>query len=163
VTWGDDMLDYVYLQMAGTPRDTLYEHQAPWDTSDLVAYFNSNTMNVVNHMGHANESYVMKMGQSDAVGLTNTNPFFVYSQGCYAGAFDIADSMAEQFTSGAEVPRGDHDSLWWYAGLGLRLLDLFQRSSCRRSTRARHPWGRPTAAKRPRRPGRVTAACAGRL
>jgi len=99
VTWGGDMLDYVYLQMAGSPHDTLYERDGSWSLSTLVnTYLNTGTMNVVNHMGHANESYVMKMGPSDASGLTNANPFFIYSQGCYAGAFDIADSMAEYFT-----------------------------------------------------------------
>lgn len=99
VTWGGNMLDYVYLQMADSPRDTLYERDGYWSMSTLVnTYYNTGNMNVVNHMGHANESYVMKMGPSDAAGLSNPNPFFIYSQGCYAGAFDIADSMAEQFT-----------------------------------------------------------------
>ena len=86
VTWGGDMLDYVYLQMAGSPYDTLYERDGYWTASDLLSYFNSGTMNVVNHMGHANESWVMKLEPSDAAGLANVNPFFIYSQGVLRGA-----------------------------------------------------------------------------
>ena len=131
VTWGGDMLDYVVLQMGGSPYDTLYERDGYWTTGDLLAYFNSGAMNVVNHMGHANETYVMKMEPSDAAGLTNVNPFFIYSQGCYAGAFDIADCMAEQFT--VKGTGGCHAVIMnsrygWYApGSVFGTSNLFQR------------------------------------
>jgi len=98
-TWGGDMLDYLYLQMSGIPRETLYDRDGSWSGSTLINnYLNSNSLNTINHMGHANESTVMKMGTSDASGLSNTSPFFIYSQGCYAGAFDDSDCMAEYFT-----------------------------------------------------------------
>jgi len=98
-TWGGDMLDYLYHQMGGIPRDMLYDRNGEWTASTLIdVYLNSNTTNTVFHMGHSNESTVMKMGVSDAASLTNTNPFFIYTQGCYAGAFDFTDCMAEAFT-----------------------------------------------------------------
>jgi len=85
--------------MAGMPLDKLYDRDGSWSSSTLVNnYLDSNNLNTVNHMGHANESTVMKLYSSDVTGLSNTNPFFVYSQGCYAGAFDDSDCMAETFT-----------------------------------------------------------------
>lgn len=131
VTWGGDMLDYVVLQMAGSPYDTLYERDGYWTTGDLLAAFNSDGMNVVNHMGHANETWVMKMDPSDAAGLSNVNPFFVYSQGCYAGAFDIGDCMAEQFTvkgnGGCHAVIMNSRYGWYAPGSVFGTSTLFQR------------------------------------
>lgn len=102
VSWGGNMLDYLRQQMAGTPIQTLYDRDGVWSSSTLVNnYLNSDILNTINHMGHANESTVMKLYPSDVTGLTNTNPFFIYSQGCDAGAFDDSDCMAEYFTTKA--------------------------------------------------------------
>jgi hypothetical protein len=131
-TWGGDMLDYLYLQMGGIPRDTLYDRDGYWSSTTLInTYLNTGTMNTVNHMGHANTTSVMKMGPSDASGLSNPNPFFIYSQGCYSGAFDDGDCMAEYFT--VKGSGGCHAVIMnsrygWYApGSVLGTSNLFQR------------------------------------
>lgn len=100
VSYGGDMLDYLSLQMADTNLDKLYDRDGSWSPSTLInSYLDSDTVNTINHMGHANETYVMKLDPSDVTALTNTHPFFIYSQGCYAGAFDQTDCMAEYFTA----------------------------------------------------------------
>lgn len=69
-----------------------------WPKSALISLMNSN-IHVFNHLGHANETYCMKLYTSDLSGLTNTDSFFVYSQGCYPGAFDYSDCFAEVLTT----------------------------------------------------------------
>jgi PKD repeat protein len=92
---------------------TLYDRDYAghnWPTSALVSRINAG-LNVINHLGHANTIYVMKLGTADADALTNTDYFIGYSQGCYAGAFDnrdatpgwyfLADSIGEHLTLAA--------------------------------------------------------------
>jgi hypothetical protein len=56
-------------------------------------------IHVFNHLGHANETYCMKLNASSLPSLTNTDYFFVYSQGCYPGAFDTTNCFAEVLTT----------------------------------------------------------------
>ncbi len=101
-TWGGNNKDYVYEMMAGIPYDTLYDRDGTWSASDLINnYFNSDNLNIVNHLGHANDTYDMKLYESDVDNITNNNPFFIYSQGCYPGNFTANDvCFAEKFTVG---------------------------------------------------------------
>lgn len=46
----------------------------------------------VNHLGHSSEYYALGLQMQEIQSLRNEYPFFVYSQGCYAGAFDSATS-----------------------------------------------------------------------
>ena len=78
--------------------NTLYEEDAPWNKSDIIQRFNNNEYSIINHLGHANTSYVMMFYNSDADLLTNTNPLFVYSQGCLPGNFE-GDCIAEHLTT----------------------------------------------------------------
>ncbi|MBN1800752.1 MAG: PKD domain-containing protein [Candidatus Lokiarchaeota archaeon] len=69
---------------------TLYDRDLDpyeWDSSDLIPILNSG-VHVINHLGHANVNTVMKMTISEVDSLVNDKYFFVYSQGCYCGAFD---------------------------------------------------------------------------
>ncbi len=101
-TWGGDNKDYVYEMMAGVPCDKLYDRDGTWSGTTLINnYFNSDNLNIVNHLGHANDTYDMKIYNSDIDDITNTKPFFVYSQGCYPGNFTANDlCFAEKFTVG---------------------------------------------------------------
>ena len=101
-TWGGDNKDYVYEMMANVPNDKLYDKNGTWSATTLINdYFNSDNLNIVNHLGHANDTYDMKLDESDIDNITNTNPFFVYSQGCYPGNFTANDlCFAEKFTVG---------------------------------------------------------------
>ncbi|MGC9308203.1 MAG: C25 family cysteine peptidase [Thermoplasmatota archaeon] len=112
-TWGGDYMDELIngscangYCTVGVPGDlynisTLYDRDWPgnnsWPKSEIIQYMNDGT-HMINHLGHANSGYVMKMYNSDADALTNTEFFFAYSQGCIAGAFDDNDCIAEHFT-----------------------------------------------------------------
>lgn len=79
--------------------DTLYDNFSFfWSTDSLLNLINSNNYSIFNHLGHANETYVMKLEFEQADALTNSNPVFVYSQGCYPGHFPV-DCMAERLTT----------------------------------------------------------------
>ena len=83
------------------PFDTsanLYDQDADWPASELVGLMNGGT-HVFNHLGHANQTYNMKLTTAALSQLTNTDSFFVYSQGCQAGWFDQDDCFAEQITA----------------------------------------------------------------
>ena len=69
-----------------------------WPNSELKNIINSNSVHLINHLGHASETYNMKLYNSEVDALTNTEYFFAYSQGCDAGAFDYNDCIAEHFT-----------------------------------------------------------------
>ena len=102
IPWGGDYKDevkdgssnYSYTTV-GFPQppfvvDTLYDRDYPghnWPKSELINRLN-NDPNIVNHMGHANPTSVMKLYNADADALTNSKYFFGWTQGCYAGSFD---------------------------------------------------------------------------
>jgi len=75
---------------------TLYEENGTYSPGNVIEGLNAGP-HVVNHLGHANRTYVMGLQNYQVDALTNTSPFLVYSQGCYAGAFDHSDCIAEHF------------------------------------------------------------------
>ena len=82
-----------------TFTDTLYD--APgyeWSADDFAAQVNANRFAVINHLGHSNTDYNLKLSNADADALVNSKPVVIYSQGCIAGAFD-RDCIAEHFTT----------------------------------------------------------------
>jgi hypothetical protein len=121
VTFGDEYMEELIdgsnhngYSTVGIPSNTytisrLYDHNwsgfdinNPWDTGwetqDIVARIN-NGVHFINHLGHSATTYNLRMTPGDTEDLTNTIFPFIYSQGCYAGAFDdVSDSMAEYFT-----------------------------------------------------------------
>jgi hypothetical protein len=56
-------------------------------------------VHVLNHLGHANFTYDMKLITGDLPALTNTDYFFLYSQGCDPGGFDAAQCFGEVITT----------------------------------------------------------------
>lgn len=91
----------------------LYEMISNWEEDDIFEQFNNTGLHLINHLGHSNTTYNMKMSAS----ALNTNNFtndgnsrgyvIGYSQGCYNGAFDnrnsggmygTSDCFAEKFT-----------------------------------------------------------------
>ena len=93
-----------------------------WTGSKIVDEINNGNINYINHIGHGNVIADMKIGIpgllsltrpefreifTEVNGLRNDEYFIVYSQGCFAGAFDAGgdeyfpysrDSIAEHFT-----------------------------------------------------------------
>jgi hypothetical protein len=120
VTFGDDSMEELInsshangYSTTGIPLSTftfskLYDHDWPgfdlnnpwgtgWPTSEIINRINQG-VHFINHLGHSNTQYNMRMVPSDIDDLTNTVLPLIYSQGCYAGAFDQGESMAEAFT-----------------------------------------------------------------
>ncbi|MFX1399326.1 MAG: C25 family cysteine peptidase [Promethearchaeota archaeon] len=80
--------------------DTLYDRDLildEWTKHDLIPLINDG-VHIINHLGHADNSDVMKMWRFDINNsFTNNNYFFVYSQGCFAGAFDNREILAGNY------------------------------------------------------------------
>ncbi len=102
--WGgnykDQIMDangssYAGYTTLGVPDDyiktSLYERDGGWTDTNLENAMNTG-LNFINHLGHAYNGEVMKITCSEADVLTNSEPFFAYSQGCYCGAFDNRDA-----------------------------------------------------------------------
>jgi hypothetical protein len=82
--------------------DRLYDYLWPghnWPTDEVMDRIEGGVQ-IVNHLGHSIYDYTLKMTPIDVLVLNNTEPIFVYTQGCYAGGFDTLDieCMAEVFT-----------------------------------------------------------------
>nr|MBN2277003.1 choice-of-anchor J domain-containing protein [candidate division Zixibacteria bacterium] len=86
--------------------EKLYDLTYPgndWPQSAFTSRVNGG-VHLVNHYGHCNTSYALKMTSSDCLSQFTNNDFcFIYSQGCYAGNFDDAECWAEYATI-----KGDH-------------------------------------------------------
>jgi len=110
-TYGDWYMEEIRLgastwgyTTAGVPLDwtttTFYEEFGSWSGSQFISKMSSGC-HMAHHLGHANETYDVKVYVSDipsftADGLTHTYNFG-YSQGCYAGCFDESDCIHEEF------------------------------------------------------------------
>jgi hypothetical protein len=123
-TWGGDYMDEMIggssmhgHTTVGVPTNwnisTLYERDGNWGASQLFPLLSSGP-NLINHLGHANVDYVLKLYsyQVNNSNITNNgvNQNFssvLYTQGCYAGSFDnrttsgsyVDDCIAEKFIS----------------------------------------------------------------
>ncbi|MCK9205041.1 MAG: C25 family cysteine peptidase, partial [Bacteroidales bacterium] len=85
--------------------DKMYDETNYWSASDLINRFNQGRA-FLYHSGHANETYVMKLSNSD---ITNANFSqvngiihnftFVSTHGCNCGAFDYSDCIAEKMVN----------------------------------------------------------------
>jgi len=101
IVQGSSLWGYTTLGFAANPRiqvTRFYDRQRTWSAADMIHALNSNTYGIVNHLGHANETYDLRLYNGNVDALTNTHGFFVYSQGCDSGAFDV-DCIAEHFTT----------------------------------------------------------------
>jgi subtilisin family serine protease len=88
-----------FIDCSAFSEDTLYDKpNFDWGADSILKIINSSEYSIINHLGHANEQYVMKFYTDEADNLTNTNPMFAYSQGCYPGHFPV-DCMAEHLTT----------------------------------------------------------------
>jgi hypothetical protein len=80
--------------------DLLYELTYPgndWPQAEIISRINSG-VHIVNHYGHCNTNWSLKMTSNDISQFTNYDYCFIYSQGCYCGQFDDVDGWAEKVT-----------------------------------------------------------------
>jgi hypothetical protein len=111
LTWGGDYKDQIKdgstahgYTTVGFPATmntgTLYDRDGTWSKTTLINMMETG-LNIVNHLGHCNTDYAMKMYLSDIPSFDNDGTVhsynFVYSQGCYSGAFDATSCFAEEF------------------------------------------------------------------
>lgn len=115
-TWGSDYLELLIGQRddngyltngipAAYPIDKMYDENGDWSGTDLINQLNQGYP-MLNHSGHANETYVMKLTNWDItdenfylVNGTNHNYTIVYTHGCLCGSFDYNDCIAEKMVS----------------------------------------------------------------
>ena len=90
--------------------DTLYDRDGgEWSYQQVLSMMESG-LNIVNHLGHSNVDYALRMTNANIPDFDNDGTVhtynFVYSQGCYCGSFDNrnsygsyeGDCFAETFT-----------------------------------------------------------------
>ena len=71
--------------------ETLYDTPTyTWSASTLISDLNASPA-LVNSLGHSNATLDSRLTVANVAALTNAFPYFMYSQGCDAGALDQAD------------------------------------------------------------------------
>jgi len=81
-----------------------------WPKEILISQINNGT-HIINHVGHSIYNYNIKMINEDVDALTNNDLCFIYSQGCYAGAFDNDNCSAKHFT--VKTKHGAFAGIWY--------------------------------------------------
>ena len=122
-TYGGDRMDWVYSYMGGIPVTKLYDKDGIWPNSDLINLINDTDQqhHWVNHLGHSNSTYNMKLGNGDIDSMSNSDYFLVYSQGCYSGNIEYDDCFGEVITNnhndrGAYAYIGNSRYGWYNSG-----------------------------------------------
>jgi len=81
-----------------------------WDAQEIIDRIN-NGVHIINHLGHSSIEYNMRLTNDDVdTLLKNTKYCFIYSQGCFAGAFDYNDCIAEHYT--VKTKHGAFAGVW---------------------------------------------------
>jgi len=115
-TWGSDYLELLIgshddngYSTTGIPENytfnKMYDEITYWSGYDLIEQI-SQGYPMLHHVGHANETYVMKLSNWDitdenfsTINGTTHNYVLVYTHGCLCGSFDYNDCIAEQMVS----------------------------------------------------------------
>ncbi|HPQ67760.1 MAG TPA: C25 family cysteine peptidase [bacterium] len=93
--WGGDLKDLAFAPMSGMDALRLYARDDTFSGDALRTAINGNEHQIINASEHGNWYNVLGLNSialgpvvNDLPLLTNTLPFFGYSQGCFSGAFD---------------------------------------------------------------------------
>jgi hypothetical protein len=73
----------------------LYDRESTWGGSQALSTINGGDFSMVNHLGHSNQQYNMRMYNSSVRRFANARPFFFYTQGCFPGDFTTNDCFVE--------------------------------------------------------------------
>jgi hypothetical protein len=105
-SWGGNYLDLLIdecnldgYKTNGIPSnryeiEKLYDRDQEWNKLKIIEAINED-IHILNHDGHSNYYYSLKMVNDDVVYLNNNKPCFIYSVGCNCGGFDYEDCFAE--------------------------------------------------------------------
>ena len=115
-TWGGDCKDEIINGCSsggvtvGLPADydivTVYDRDSYWNINQIFNNFNNTGVHFLNHLGHSNTDYNMKMYTSSLTTSNFTNDGVTrsyaigYSQGCYNGSFDNRTTYPGYYNSG---------------------------------------------------------------
>ncbi len=75
-----------------------------WSGEDAQAKINSGKFTMINHLGHSNINFNMRLDNIDVKYFENETPFFYYTQGCLPGDFTSNECFIEllvRFDNGA--------------------------------------------------------------
>jgi hypothetical protein len=115
-TWGKDYLDLLIgnhddngYTTTGIPEsndiETLYEYDQSWSGNTLISKINTGKQ-FVHHVGHANETYVAHLTNSDITNSNfsgtdgiNHNYTFLQTHGCNCASFDYNDCILEKMVT----------------------------------------------------------------
>ncbi len=115
-TWGSDYLEllvgtqtengYTTTGIPGSyPIERMYDETSQWEPQDLMNTINAGS-SFINHVGHANENYTMKLynwdiTNSNFAGVNGTTHNFpiIYTHGCICGSFDANDCIGERMVA----------------------------------------------------------------
>ncbi len=125
VTWGGDYMDEVLETVPEIDEEyhryTLYQREGNYSAA-LVQNAINNGLGAMNHMGHANQTFVFGITSGSAHNLNNTEYGFAYTQGCYPAAFDEftsheSESVAENllFVDGGLFAFVGNTRYGWYS------------------------------------------------
>jgi len=113
-------------------KSTLYDRdhaKYDWPKKKVISIMNKSP-EVINHLGHANVDYLMKCNVKNMKNLKNSQAFFLYSQGCYAGSYDymldddtygnacIAETMIKTSGKSGAVACIVNSRYGWYSRFG---------------------------------------------
>lgn len=114
--WGGDCMD----QFIGTSnansyttkgfgsnwnKKKLYDKVSDWKKSTFISTTKSVKPTWIDHLGHSNNTYIIKCNTGDVTNNNFTNNgstanyFMIYTQGCYPNNFTYSDCIGEYFTS----------------------------------------------------------------
>ena len=142
LTWGGTYMDELYYGTSNHGFTTaaisddvetsrIYDRDGTWNPTMIRDHFNTSGLNFLNHLGHSNVTYNMKMNNEDLTTQAFRNDgidrgfCLGYSQGCYNGSFDnrntngghgSGDSFAEKITTmeTADVACVANSRYGWY-------------------------------------------------
>jgi parallel beta-helix repeat protein len=99
-TWGSDSKEELVSLLPGSFELTrLYDKDGTFSVEGVISALDASP-HIVNHLGHSTEDKVLGLTTMNVDRLQNEFPFFFYTQGCDAGAFDRDDCIAEHFVMG---------------------------------------------------------------
>ena len=118
-TYGGDSVEEILPLVPALNVVRLYDALVHWSADQLVGHLNAGA-HMVNHLGHANASGVMRLTAQHVAGLTNAErPCIVHSQGCLAAAISTpnGEAIAEPFLTaqGGAVAFVGNTAYGWYA------------------------------------------------
>lgn len=68
-----------------------------FSSSEIIEKINTQDYCIINHIGHSTWKKSMKITNEEIRNLNINKPCFIYSQGCYAGAFDYGNIILKKF------------------------------------------------------------------